>query len=270
MKRAFVLTSVALLVSGLAALAGCEQKSQTSVPAPAPSADKPAPAAGPHDSAAPASAPAVTASDLEQAGEALKKRIEPQAPALPPGHPPLDAKSPAAAPPPAQAQLPPGHPPMGDSGKVLQYEVPEAWKAETPASRMRKAQFALPAEGEQKAELIVYYFGKGQGGPIADNLSRWKQMFVDDEGKPVGEDAVRQEKFKANGLDVTVLDVTGVYQASMMPGVTPATATHGNYRMLAAIVETPDGPWFFKAVGPADAIGAQRENFMKFMHSVKY
>ncbi len=265
MKRTFALTSAALLAAGTLLLAGCEQKSQPPTPA---SGEKPAPAGKAQPK--PASAPAVTAQDLEQAGQAIKKSIEPKMPALPPGHPPLDGKPAAPPPSPAQAQLPPGHPPMGASGKVLQYTVPKAWKAEAPASRMRKAQFALPGKGEEKAELVVYYFGKGQGGPIADNLSRWRKMFVDQDGKPVGEDAVKEEKFKANGLDVTVLDVTGVYQAAMMPGVTPTTSTHGNYRMLAAIVETPDGPWFFKAIGPAETIGAQRDNFMQFMHSVKY
>ena len=291
MSRTLVATCicVALLVA-----TGCQKQAPEKDSAPA--------GAGPK--ANPRTAPQVDQQDLEQASQALKQQAQDTQQQLPPGHPPLDEltqqtqKKAEQAADKLSGELPPGHPPLEDLkqgakqkagelakdaklpaghpaldqlGKVLTYSAPEGWQAQKPSSAMRKAQFALPGpEGSDAGELVVYYFGKGQGGPVGDNLKRWRAMFVDDDGKPVGDDAVEQQELEVNGLKVTVLDVRGTLQASVMPGVAPTTSTHPRQRMLAAIIETPDGPWFIKAVGPQATMEAQHENFMKFIKSVKY
>ena len=53
-----------------------------------------------------------------------------------------------------------------------------------------------------------------------------------------------------------------------MSGGPPATEKD-NYRMLAAIVETPNGPWYFKALGPAATMDAHRAEFLSFLHTMK-
>jgi len=35
-----------------------------------------------------------------------------------------------------------------------------------------------------------------------------------------------------------------------------------NSRLLAAVVEAADGPWYFKLVGPADTVGPWKEDFV--------
>src|SRR5262245_32017108 len=41
-------------------------------------------------------------------------------------------------------------------------------------------------------------------------------------------------------------------------------------RMLAAMIPRGDRTWFFKAVGPAEQIGAQKEAFDQFLASVRF
>ena len=40
--------------------------------------------------------------------------------------------------------------------------------------------------------------------------------------------------------------------------------------ILAAILEDGEAKWFFKAMGPTDAIVAEQENFKAFLASVKF
>ena len=65
-----------------------------------------------------------------------------------------------------------------DRQKVLgpfTLEVPSGWVEQTPGSRMRRAQFALPRESgdSEDGELTVFYFGMGQGGSTDANIRRW-------------------------------------------------------------------------------------------------
>lgn len=192
-----------------------------------------------------------------------------------------DGKPPAA---PESADLPPGHPPIGDMGAGgdmpaaseppvtgrLTYEAPEAWQREPVTSSMRKDQFALPApvEDAPAAELAVFYFGAGGAGGIKANLDRWRSQFTDEEGNPVGDDATHQENLEANGLNITVLELAGQYAGAAM-GM-GQTETKENYGMIAAIVETPDGPWFFKAVGPQATVASHRDRFIAFLKTMQY
>src|SRR5271165_1822295 len=79
----------------------------------------------------------------------------------------------------------------------LTSKTPAAWKAQKPTNKFRVYQFAVPkVEGDKEdAELIVFFFGKGGGGAIDDNLNRWKGFFIPPEGKTI-EEASKVEKFK--------------------------------------------------------------------------
>jgi hypothetical protein len=166
------------------------------------------------------------------------------APAAAPSKPKAPDASGAAA-------LPPGHPPVPGLTTELKFDAPADWKSQPPRSGMRKAQYVLPRAGadSEDGELVVYYFGPGEGGGVADNLNRWRGQFTTADGGPVGDDAVSQETFEAHGMRVTWMDVKGRFAPGPMPGM-PATGPRDDYRMFAAIIETPTGPWFIKATGP--------------------
>ena len=187
---------------------------------------------------------------------------------LPPGHPPTGAPTPAAPAAPADGALPAGHPTVGGAPTDLKFDAPADWKPTPLKSAMRKAQYLLPHSGDDTAdgELVVNYFGPGEGGPVMDNLVRWKGQFTTADGKPLPADAAKDSKLIANGMPVTLLEVSGRYAPGAMPGM-GETAPQDNYRMFAAIIETPNGPWFIKAVGPNATMTAQHDALLKFTQS---
>lgn len=182
--------------------------------------------------------------------------------ALPPGHPPIPGRgasgSGAVAPPPAA------------SASDLKFEAPVDWKPVPPPSAMRKAQYAIPhVEGDSEdGEVVLFYFGPGEGGATADNLARWRGQFTTADGGALPADASKEEKLDAGGLKVTLLDVSGRFAPGAMPGM-QATGPRDNYRMLAAVIETPHGPWFVKVTGPANTIEKNRDAIRTFITSAK-
>ncbi len=239
-----------------------------------------APPASPAGSQEAAARPAADAGDDAAAIKSFVRQETGTPPAagsdfqLPPSHPSIGPTSAAARP---SGALPAGHPPAAGAAPApsvvpgeLQYAPPADWQPVPPRSTMRKAQFALPkADGDSDdGELIVFYFGPGEGGPTMANLDRWRGQFVDPSGRPLAPDAGQTESFEANGLKVTLLDVSGRYAPGAMPGM-PAQGPKDDYRMLAAVVETASGPWFFKATGPQATIARHRDAIRKLLESCR-
>ena len=134
---------------------------------------------------------------------------------------------------------------------LIKFEAPKEWTKETPASNMRKAQYKVPDKEKQAkdAELTLFYFGKNAGG-IDANIKRWAGQMGQTEAKP----ETIEGKCK-----ITLVDIKGTY--SERPNQPPLE----NARMLAAVVATDNGPWFFKLVGPADTVGDWREELIKLL-----
>ena len=150
----------------------------------------------------------------------------------------------------------------------LKFQAPSSWVEEQPSSRMRQAQFRLPAgeEGGEAAELVVFYFG-GQGGSVQANIDRWLGQFRNADGSPVSRAQATLSTHSVEGMNVTVVDAEGTYQSSSGPMMRPGPAKP-DFRMLAAIVESPSGPWFFKLTGPRKTVGNWESSFSEFIDSV--
>lgn len=136
------------------------------------------------------------------------------------------------------------------------YHVPKTWQRQNPTSSMRVAQFGVPlVEGDKgKVEFLVFYFNGG-GGDADSNIKRWVGMFEDVEGKE------KVKTSEVSGLKITSLDVTGTYKDKPFP-MSETFTPRKDYRMMAAVIETPDdGPYFFRFVGPAKSMAAQSENW---------
>ena len=141
----------------------------------------------------------------------------------------------------------------------LRLVVPKSWNNQ-PAGGMRKAQWELPgAKGAKSATLIVYFFGGGGAGSVEDNLKRWYTQF-EPEGGAKAVTPKTEKKKTPSGLAVTTTEVEGRYVAAMMPGASEKNDEPG-WMMLAAIVETPMGPYYFKLTGPKATVGAARKDF---------
>jgi hypothetical protein len=175
--------------------------------------------------------------------------------------------------------LPPGHPPTGDSGgqravprpprgsgvNGLTWKSPAGWTEETPSSSMRRAQYRLPGPGGP-GELVVFYFGPGQGGDAKANAARWAAQFHRPDGGPAG-DAAKTREVKVGDIPMTLVEVTGTYLGGMGSG--PSGPERPNYMLLGAIAQGPDANWFFRATGPRATLEAQRAAFDDLIHSIR-
>lgn len=164
-----------------------------------------------------------------------------------------------------RGQLPPGHPPLhggtaaptpAPSGRELRWSDPVGWRRVTPASSMRRAQYAVPGPGGE-AEVTVFYFGAGQGGAVEDNLRRWHGQFEAPAGAPP---PPPDERRTSHGLTVHVTRRQGRY-TGMAPSAGGAASPRDDYALLGAIVETAEGPWFFKLTGPRATVEAAGRGF---------
>jgi hypothetical protein len=151
---------------------------------------------------------------------------------------------------------------------TLTFTAPPAWKARPAASSMRVAEFVVPKvpADPEDAELIIYFFGGG-GGSVEANIQRWVGQFQQPSGAAVkhGERA----SFAVGNLRVTTVDVSGTYVAELRPG---AAQRHNkpNFRMRAAVVETPKGPYFVKLTGPAATVKQASAAFDQFLKSLRF
>lgn len=155
----------------------------------------------------------------------------------------------------------------GGGGGDLQWTAPDGWRSVTPSSSMRVAEWALAkSDGDaDDASLVVFHF-PGTGGSVQANLDRWYGQFEQPDGRATGDVAQVTTRDVAS-LHVTITDVTGTFAGGGMMGG-PPSAPKPDYRMLAAIVETPAGPWFFKLTGPKRTVEHWRASFDAFVASL--
>ena len=152
----------------------------------------------------------------------------------------------------------------------LRYKAPDGWVKEQTTSSMRVAQYKLPkTEGDpEDALLVVYFFGATQGGAVQANIDRWISQMQQPDGS-ASKDKAKTETSTVNGLKVTSVDVSGTYTAEMAPG-TPGQRNDANYRMRAAVIETPKGNYFLKLVGPAKTMGHWEQSVTDFVKSFEF
>jgi hypothetical protein len=141
----------------------------------------------------------------------------------------------------------------------VQWTVPARWKQQPPR-QMRIATYSVPEGDGEEGECAVFYFGSGQGGDVAGNISRWASQF---EGAPAPE----QSSKVVNGLKVTMVSLAGSYLAPAGP-MMQSQGKRENYRLLGAIVEAPEGSVFFKFTGPANTVRAAEGEFNALVNSL--
>lgn len=177
---------------------------------------------------------------------------------MPPGH--------------GMPKMPPGHgmagmsmtkphvgPPPGRQigiGTTLKLEAPEDWVPKTPAVSMIQNEFSVPAAEGDSADGRVTVMTAG--GSIQENIDRWMGQFSQSDGSKTA-DTAKVEKLQAAGCEVNLVDVSGTYSDSR--GMFAPPVERPDYRMLAAIVVTPEGNYFIKFYGPQKTVGQQAAAF---------
>jgi hypothetical protein len=189
------------------------------------------------------------------------------------------AESPPAAtalpalPPQETSPLPPGHPDIGarngvhgsaptpadePSAPAITWTAPTAWTTSPSASAMRLASYRIPrASGEtEDTELSVVR----AGGSVDANIARWVGQFEE-----AGKDTRTVKTIR--GMPVTIVEVRGTFLGGGM-AMGGSSTPHPGWALLAAIVETPGSPYFFKMTGPAKSVSAARPDFDALLASV--
>ncbi|HEX7702947.1 MAG TPA: hypothetical protein VF403_19550 [Kofleriaceae bacterium] len=143
---------------------------------------------------------------------------------------------------------------------------PKAWVTKPTTSAMRVTSFTIPgAAGE--AELVVYYFGEGGAGSADANIERWLGQLTQPDGRPT-RDVATIEHAQVAGQEMTVVSVSGHYHAAAMPG-SDEIVDKVDQALLAAIVMSPHGPYFFKLLGPKATVDAQAAAFRAALTSLQ-
>ena len=151
----------------------------------------------------------------------------------------------------------------------LKFRVPPGWVEEERTSSMRLAQYKLPkAEGDtEDASLVLYYFGPEQGGSTAANIERWLGQMKQEDGST--DKSGKLVTTETAGLKMTTVDVSGTYVAETAPG----SGTFNNkpdYRLRAAVVETPNGSYFVKLIGPEKTVTQWNDSFLSYIKSFEF
>ena len=158
---------------------------------------------------------------------------------------------------------------IADGGASL--EAPATWKRVQPKSGMVETEFSIPSEGKAAdggplppGRMTVM----GAGGSVEANIERWCGQFSQPDGGST-KDKSSTKTLKVAGRDVTLVDIVGTYKDS--PGGPFAggqAIDRPEYRMLAAIVEGPDGNYFLKFYGPAATVEKHADGFRKMIEGM--
>ncbi|MFO0693493.1 MAG: hypothetical protein U0230_08055 [Polyangiales bacterium] len=183
--------------------------------------------------------------------------------AMPPGHPAAQGGEPGAATAtPASDSYDPAHPSVAG----ITFAVPPPFSFRRPEQTMRLAEYVVPERaGETAATMTVHHF-PGMGGSIESNVDRWVNQFTQPDGRP-SRQAARVTNRTVNGVEITVVDVTGTFGAAAgMPG--QPFEPLANQRLLGAIVNAPEGPVFFKLTGDARVVARAETAFDSLLGSI--
>jgi hypothetical protein len=160
---------------------------------------------------------------------------------LPPGHPEISAMPVAAATGPASGE-----------GKP-QWTAPAGWK-EVPGGQFLVAKFIIAGDGGAQAAVNVSS-SAGDGGGLAANVNRWRKQLGLDE---LSSDEL-SKTVKAIDDQTALVELRGADARSGQPAA-----------LVGVIVLQPGHAWFYKLMGDAKIVAAQKDAFVTFVQEVKY
>jgi len=142
--------------------------------------------------------------------------------------------------------------PQGDSSAnpQIKWQLPPGW-SEMPPSAMRYASFNAPADNGKNVDVSIVTF-PGEGGSDIDNVNRWRQQIGLPPMSPASV-ATQVAPLKTPAGDFSSVDIAGA-----------------EARTLAAWTRRDGHVWFIKATGPNPAVEKEKQNFVKFVESVRF
>jgi hypothetical protein len=163
-------------------------------------------------------------------------------------------------------QLASSHAPAAAAGAGgLGWTPPKAWSVAPSASSMRVVTYKVPAAAgdSEGGEVAVFYFGPGQGGSTQANVDRWLAQFRPEKG---GAGPGKPVPMKVGAVPVTIVTTEGTYSSGMPGG---ATTPKPGWALRGGIAEGPQGPVFFKMVGPKKTVLGATPDFDALLKTLK-
>ena len=140
----------------------------------------------------------------------------------------------------------------------LRMKAPAGWKRVPPRVRIIAYEFRVPpAPGDSTPGRVTIM---AAGGSVEANIQRWKGQFRNPTHSKV-------EKKEINGYTVHLVDLAGTYLDRRGP-FAPAVPRAG-YRMLGAIIQTPQANFFVKFYGPQNTVAKNEQAFQKMIQSIR-
>jgi hypothetical protein len=153
----------------------------------------------------------------------------------------------------------------------LKSKTPSGWKFEKSSNKLRAYQFKLPKTNSdpEDAELVIFFFGKGQGGGTEENVQRWQSMFQPPKGKTIAE-ATKVDKMKVGKVPVTYVDVQGTFLSKFPPFDPNAKVTRKeNFRRIGVVFDSENGPYFITLTGPSATVEHHKKGFDDWLKNFK-
>ncbi len=157
--------------------------------------------------------------------------------------------------PPDRAQLAPDKL-KSHTAAGLEFVFPREWAFKLSNSPMRAAEISVPAanEADGGVEVVVFYFGQGQGGTAEMNINRWIGQVEPMPGWPP-----TLYQSRANGLIVSEVVVRGNYTPTAMGPAAPPPTPIKDAVLYGIVAEGgPQGSVFIRATGTIKAMDAAR------------
>ena len=195
--------------------------------------------------------------------------VEKQKPALIQFLKTLQFSGQAAAPAMDLSQLPPSHPPIGGMSPASQgglvaleevgphptWTVPDGWQT-GPLTQFLVAKYLIAGSGDAKAEVNVSSLAL-DGGGLQSNVNRWRQQLGVVQASE--DDLAKLPVIEVPGGKATLVDIAGTNPRTGKPG-----------RLVGLILPLGGQTWFYKLMGDADTVAAQKDALIKFVQSAKY
>ena len=113
----------------------------------------------------------------------------------------------------------------------------------------------------------MYYFAD-DAVTVEATLESWTNQMLQPDRRPPSE-MTSTTSFDVANLSVTVLDVPGSYSVEVQPN----SGMHyykRDFRLKAAVVETTEGPYFFKLTGPSQTVADSEVEFNALLANLSF
>lgn len=144
-----------------------------------------------------------------------------------------------------------------DQTSVITDTAPKGWEKQPPSS-MRQASYLVKGKEGAQADISLIILGGAAGGSL-DNVNRWLAQ--------LGQAAITQEQL--GGMSQTVSSPMGKVMVVDLQGKPSSGDASKDGRILAGMVGVDGATWFYKMRGNAEVVGAEKQNFLKWIASVK-